>query len=102
MTLKLIINPLAEEDLLNAKAWLDNQRQSLGNELLDEIAVVFERIARLPTVHAIQFRGLRVARVRRFQYAVVYRLDDDQVTVVAVYHTSRHPRSWQGRITGRQ
>ena len=97
MSLKLIINPLAEEDLRDAKAWLDSQRQGLGRELLDEIGLVFERIVRLPMVHAIQFRGLRIALVRRFQYAIVYRLDDEQVTVVAVYHTSRHPRTWQGR-----
>jgi len=94
---RLIINPLAEEDLREAKAWHDNQRQGLGTELIDEISLVFDRIIRSPMVHAVQFRGLRIALARRFPYAVVYRLDDDQITVIAIYHTSRHPRTWQVR-----
>jgi hypothetical protein len=39
----------------------------------------------------------RLALVRRFPYAVVYRIDDDQITVVAVYHMHRDPRGWQSR-----
>jgi hypothetical protein len=35
--------------------------------------------------------------VRRFPYAVIYRIDDDQTTVVAVYHSRRDPRGWQSR-----
>jgi mRNA-degrading endonuclease RelE of RelBE toxin-antitoxin system len=35
--------------------------------------------------------------VRRFPYVVVYRIDDEQITVVAVYHTSRNPRGWRRR-----
>jgi len=94
---RLIINPLAEEDLREAKAWHDDQRQGLGTEFIDEITLVFDRIIRSPMVHAIHFRGLRIALARRFRYAVVYRLDDDQITVVAIYHTSRHPRTWHVR-----
>jgi len=30
-------------------------------------------------------------------YAVIYRADEDQVTVVAVYHAHRDPRGWQDR-----
>jgi plasmid stabilization system protein ParE len=97
VSLRLIINPLAEDDLRQAIAWLDSQRGGLGAELLDEIAAVLKRILGTPTLHAIQYRDLRVALVRRFRYAVVYRIDDEQITVVAIYHTSRHPRTWQSR-----
>lgn len=44
------------------------------------------------------FQELRVALVRRFPYAIVYRVDEDQITVVAVYHSRRDPRSWQRRV----
>lgn len=46
MSLRLIVNPLAENDLFEAEPWHDTQRQGLGTELLDEVTRVFERIAR--------------------------------------------------------
>ncbi len=67
--LPLVVNPEAEADLADAKVWL-------CGKLLED---------------------LRVALVDRFPYVIVYRIDDDQITVVAVYHTRRDPRGWQGR-----
>lgn len=52
MSLPVVINPLAEEDLQEARSW---------------------------------------------PYGVFYRIDDDQVTVIAVYHARRNPRGWQDR-----
>lgn len=39
-------------------------------------------------------------RVKKFPYMVFYRVDDDQITVLAVYHTSRDPAGWQSRANG--
>jgi hypothetical protein len=35
--------------------------------------------------------------VRRFPYGVFYRVDSDQIAVLAVYHSKRDPRGWQVR-----
>lgn len=56
-----------------------------------------DRFRATPEVHAKIFQQLRRSLVRRFPYAVFYRIDDDQVTVVAVYHCRRDPRDWQRR-----
>ena len=97
MSLKLIINPEAEADLAEAKQWYDNRRLGLGDQFLTCVEAVFNRICRHPLLHATVYRDLRMTLVRRFPYAVVYRVDDDQITVVAVYHTRRDPRGWQLR-----
>lgn len=97
MSLPLIVNPEAEADLSEAMAWYEQRRPGLGQDLLARVADVFDRIQRSPELHSKAFRDLRLALVRHFPYVVVYRLDDDQITIIAVYHTCRDPRGWQGR-----
>ncbi len=97
MSLPLIVNPEAEADLADVRAWYDGQRLGLGDELLECVEEVFDRLRRSPELFGKVFEDLRLARVRRFPYVLVYRIDDDQVTVVAVYHTRRDPRGWQSR-----
>jgi plasmid stabilization system protein ParE len=97
LNLPLIVNPEAEADLADAKTWYDGQRPGLGDELLECVEDVFDRLRQSPTLYAKVFQDLRLALVRRFPYAVLYRVDEDQLTVVAVYHTRRNPRGWQRR-----
>jgi plasmid stabilization system protein ParE len=95
--LPLVVNPEAEADLADARQWYEERRPGLGTEFLLCVEEVFERLARTPRLYGTVFQDLRLAIVRRFPYAVIYRADEDQVTVVAVYHTHRNPRGWQGR-----
>ena len=97
MNLPLIVNPEAEADLNEAWRWYEAERVGLGNELVGAVDAVLSRIVRAPRLYAKVFDELRLALVRRFPYVVVYRIDDDQITVVAVYHTHRDPRGWQSR-----
>lgn len=98
MSVPLVVNPLAEADLAEAREWYEAQRPGLGDELLENVEEVFDRLRRFPALYARMFQDVRVALIRRFPYAVAYRLVNDQITVVAVYHTRRDPRSWQGRV----
>jgi toxin ParE1/3/4 len=98
MNRPLIIRPAAEDDLAEAKAWYDAQRDGLGDELLVCVEEALDRIRRMPEAPAVIFEGARRVLVRRFPYAVIYRVDDDQISVLAIYHTRRDPRDWQLRI----
>ena len=97
MSRPVIVNPEAEADLADAKAYYDRQRSGLGDDFLERVGEVLNSLGETPERHAKVFQELRRSLVRRFPYAVFYRVDDDQVTVVAVYHTRRDPRGWQGR-----
>jgi toxin ParE1/3/4 len=97
VSLPLIVNPEAEADLEEARRWYETERVGLGNELIDAVGVVLERVQGAPRLYSKVYEELRLALVRRFPYAVVYRIDEDQITVVAVYHTHRDPRGWQSR-----
>jgi plasmid stabilization system protein ParE len=88
----LILSSEAEADLASAKVWYDNQQPGLGTRFVDTFDRLADSIRTNPEMYAKEFEDLRVAVMRRFPYLVVYRIDDDQITVVAVYHVKRNPR----------
>lgn len=48
MTLEVRLRPEAEQDLADAAAWYEEQRQSLGHEFLDEVLTMLSGIAETP------------------------------------------------------
>jgi plasmid stabilization system protein ParE len=97
MNRPLLITPEAEADLAEAKAWYDGQREGLGEQLLLCVEEALDRIRRMPEAAAEVYPGVRRVVIRRFPYGVYYRIDPDQVAVLAVYHSRRDPRGWQAR-----
>ena len=98
MNLPLVITPEAEQDLAEAKVWYEKQREGLGDEFLLCLEESLDRICRIPLAATEVFQGVRRVVVRRFPYGVFYRVEEDQIAVVAVYHSRRDPRGWQSRI----
>ena len=86
MSPPLIITAEAEADLAEARAWYEGKREGLGQEFVLCVEAATE----------VQAGVWRVV-VRRFPYAIFYRVDLDQTAVLAVYHTNRDPRGWQER-----
>lgn len=66
----------------------------MGEEFLTEIQRVLDRIAQNPEIHAPIYQDVRHGRLKRFPYAVFYRIEPDRVVVIAVHHSKRNPRSW--------
>lgn len=98
MSLPLIITPEAEEDLAAAGAWYDQRRAGLGDDFLLCVEDALDRIRRLPESATEVYPGVRRVVLRRFPYGVFYRVDPDQIAVLAVYHSRRDPRGWQARV----
>ena len=87
----------AETDIEEAASWYEIQREGLGGEFLDEVQSVFSAISDNPVLHAIIHRHTRRALLRRFPFAVYYRIDKKSLAVIAVMHGSRHPKRWRTR-----
>lgn len=102
MSRTFIISPEAEEDLADARRWYQERRAGLGDEFLEQVEVAFEHVRRMPLVPTPKYRDVRRVLLKRFPYAIFYLVDDDRITIVAVYHTSRDPRGWQSRVSDEQ
>ena len=94
---RVTVRPRAETDLADAYDWYHRQRPALGAEFLDEVEATFARIRQFPEAFPILYRGVRRGALRRFPYAIYFRLTDDDVEVLACAHVRRHPRTWKRR-----
>ncbi len=89
----------AHDELNEAYTWYEESQQpQLGDEFLDCVDDVINRICLMPESYAIVYRDIRRAVVNRFPYAVYYRLVSSRVIVIAVFHGRRDPQAWQSRV----
>ena len=97
MSRVFLVRPEAEADLAAAKQWYDEQREFLGDEFVAAVDETFATIQRLPGGGSEVIPGVRRALVRRFPYGVFYKVADDHLAIIAVYHLKRDPKGWQLR-----
>lgn len=89
----------AEREADEAVAWYEKRETGLGaafrESVEDTILSIQNNPYANPAVH-----GSKVCRalVDRFPYIVVYSLEADRILIVSVFHTSRNPSTWRGRI----
>ena len=57
-----------------------------------------DRISANPLIHARVFGDVRRAVVHKMPYIVLYVPEPNRVVVISVFHTSRDPSIWQGRV----
>jgi plasmid stabilization system protein ParE len=84
--------------LAAAVGWYEDRRAGLGAEFYDAIARTMNRIAEMPEAGS-PFRDLKARRmlVAGFPYQVVYRIDSDDIRVIAFAHLKRRPGFWRHR-----
>jgi plasmid stabilization system protein ParE len=98
MSRQLIIRPEAEVDLAQANDWYERQREGLSNEFRICIEEAMDRIDRMPELHAPIYKGVRRCLVRRFPYAIFYKIEETRILVIGVMHARRDPAKWRSRI----
>ena len=96
MTRRIRFRPQAEDEVLQAQLWYEERKPGLGTEFGTSLSDTISRIADNPLAFPVARVETRRAVLRRFPYAVYFRLLDDDVIVLAV-HGSQHPRRWQDR-----
>ncbi len=73
-------------------------RKGLAGDFKLCIEETMERIRGMPDIHAELENGVRRCLVRRFPYAVFYKLEKARIVVIAVMHSSRDPSRRRDRI----
>jgi plasmid stabilization system protein ParE len=89
MPFPIIIEPMAKEDIREAKQWLDNQKPGLSEQFAIELDTIFDRIANNPLAYATVERRTRQVRLPIMTYVVSYILLDEKVHVTAILHGHR-------------
>ena len=97
MNYALVFRPVVRDELDEAYRWYELQKPGLGDEFLDCIDEMLNRVCVMPEASPIVYRDVRRAVVKRFPYAIYYRIVSSRIIVTAIFHSRRNPTSWQGR-----
>jgi hypothetical protein len=86
-----------KSELKEAAIWYNNARQGLGLIFLKEINECVIHITESPLLYSIRYANIRVAFSKKFPYGIHYEYlgQQNQVNILAVYHTSRNPDIWE-------
>jgi len=88
----------AEVELRAAVAWYNEKRTNLGDDFADEVSRVLDLLSEHPRAGVRLSPLTRRMLLRRFPYGVVYQERSGEILVVAIFHCSREPDSWRGRV----
>ena len=92
-------HPAAEAEHLETVAYYELNRPGLGASYLAEFETALEKVCAAPRRYPIERQPeIRRILLKRFPFAVLYRVINDVVQVLAVAHYRRRPEYWLGRL----
>jgi plasmid stabilization system protein ParE len=98
MSLPVRLTDEAVQEIADIQSSYNDARDGLGDEFEEELFKLLLRVADNPRTYAVVRDNIRLAKTARFPYLVVYRMEEYEVVVLVICHTSRNPRSWQDRL----
>jgi plasmid stabilization system protein ParE len=87
----------ARADLHDALTWYGAHAPEIIPQFREALRGTVSRIGNNPKQFPTSPHQTRRALLRRFPYLVIFREIGGAVYVVAVFHTSRNPKTWQSR-----
>jgi plasmid stabilization system protein ParE len=97
MRLPLVFQAGVRDEIDEAYGWYEAQAPGVGEEFLGAVEAVLDHISQDPEIHAPIYQDVRRGRLKRFPYAVYYRIEPARIMVLAVRHGKQDPRGWQSR-----
>lgn len=99
-TFHLDIEPEALNDIQNAIDYYDSKRRGLGKKFYEVLANHIELLRKNHLSFAINYDDIPVLPIKKFPYAIHYRVLSAQktVSIKAVFCTHENPYKWRDRI----
>jgi len=88
---------LAEHELNEAAQYYDREEPGLGSSFLEEVDRCLQSIEAHPEAGPILRGSVRRRLLRRFPYALLYRIKPNGIRILAVMNLKRRPMYWVGR-----
>ena len=99
MSYSLEIRPDALADIAEAATWYEEREPGLGLDFVRTIREAIGNLRASPLAHRLRNRrrNVRWFLASRFPYRIIYRIQGEVITIIAVLHSARHDRHWKER-----
>ena len=101
MTYTLRFLPQVDDDAVAARRWYDAKSPGLGQDFLRTFYARLAEVQRSPFINRDMFRTFRRRLLRRFPYAIYFRVEGTDIIVFGVFHCARNPRSVKATLRER-
>lgn len=88
---------LADHELNEAAQYYELEERGLGAAFLEEIDRCLQSIQAHPEAGAVLRGDVRRRLLRRFPYAILYKIKPTGIRILAVMNLKRRPMYWVGR-----
>lgn len=95
----IIFHPFAQQELVDAAAFYEEQLIDLGMEFLSVVEQSIDNIEENPKAYPLSHPHLEIRRcvMKRFPFLVYFRLKEEAIEIFAVAHQSKQPDYWLKR-----
>ena len=98
MARKLRFHTQVVNDLADAIGWYEDRSVGLGDRFRAAVDDRFDAIVANAERFGFAFDDFRFARVSRFPYVVLFRIREDVVQVIGVFHAASDPDKWRRQM----
>ncbi|MBL0937633.1 MAG: type II toxin-antitoxin system RelE/ParE family toxin [Gemmatimonadaceae bacterium] len=88
------IRARARAEIVEAVEWYEARSRVASAAFLDALDVVLREIGETPERFPVVQGQLRRVLLKRFPYAVYYKVYPNTISIVGVIHGRRHPSTW--------
>ena len=97
MSRPLRLTSAAKRDVFDARYWYLEQAPEIDEQFREDLSATMRRIEERPEMYPVVHQDVHRGNLRRFPYAVLYRIQPQGIQVIGVVHHARDPRRWKRR-----
>jgi hypothetical protein len=96
--MRLRILPEARQELLEAQAWYESKAQGLGLKFAQAAQTAVAGALHAPYGYPRIEAEFRRVLLRKFPYFLICLVQNDELTLIALYHQRKRPNGWLTRL----
>jgi plasmid stabilization system protein ParE len=101
MTYTLHFLPEVEEDVITGYVWYEEKAPGLGEEFLRVFYACAGEISHNPLLYPKVYCEYRRRLLKRFPYAIYFRIEDSKIIICGLFHCARDPRTIRAKLWDR-
>lgn len=94
---RIRFHELASKELMDARDYYDDLVYRLGEKFVIEVERCLHIIKINSFAYPVVKQNIRKAVVIKFPFSILYRVEKDNIYILAVMHQKRKPSYWTGR-----